>query len=378
MNIDDRNTPEISEVEYDLATLALKGKRFQEAGDMFTALLTKTQTSEAWCGIGLARLGLILEGTTVEEVFFCFEKAKSVGPEKVEDIELVVLQTTMEALTHLYQLYVEAVFASRAAVFKRNLAAVSTAVGGMVTLNSAHKNRVMSSIASASITAFSYDRYLNAKSTGDEMTAFYNKVAKTVEQIKLKVDSFIIEGDKKQELIALVSKNEKWVVETLKTEAQRIAEQKAYHDTTVQNNRSKYIQQKMVELADPGHPFHYAKSEGTRLFTAGKYRKALPVINYALTVYDNDQDLLAMQNKILNRLSAIDMSIGALPFLIIGTTISISFSLDKDGFRNVFIVLTIIGVAILLYLKNQRKANCKAPKPLAPSPIQNTVSNIEE
>ena len=66
-----------SDVEFNLATFDIKGRRFTEAAVKFEALVRTKNSPQAWCGLALSKLGLLINAeVTVDEVFFCFETAK--------------------------------------------------------------------------------------------------------------------------------------------------------------------------------------------------------------------------------------------------------------------------------------------------------------
>jgi tetratricopeptide (TPR) repeat protein len=350
----------VSEVEYDLATLELKGRRFKQAGDQFMELVLKTQSTEAWCGLGLSRLGLILEDTTLEEVFFCFNKAKAAGPDKTAEIEYLVLQTSTEAIGHLYQLYVDAIFRSRAANFRRTMAMVTTAASGIMAVNAANSNRIMGSIAYAGLTALSYDRYLDATASSEQLVALSNRAVKIIEELKAQVQVFITSDNKQLiEFVVCTKEKEKWVVETLKTDAQRAEEQNVIRikKETEENQRlleqkQKLLAQKRAEISDNSeHPFHSAKSEGIRLFKANKYSKALPLINQALLIYEADADLSEVQFQIRSRFIRIDVIVCIIPWFILSLMIGLGLQL---GIGLAFILVTLV-FGILLYYRDKKR-----------------------
>ena len=76
-----------SNVQLDFATLALKGKRYQEAENIYRELAVKENSVEAWLGIGVCALYQIAEGKTIDEVIFCVQKAKSNSPELSSELD---------------------------------------------------------------------------------------------------------------------------------------------------------------------------------------------------------------------------------------------------------------------------------------------------
>jgi hypothetical protein len=76
-----------SNTQLDMATMALKGKRYVEAESMYTQIATQIGSSEAWMGLAICKLYQLAEGRTMDEVVFCVEKAKQISPELRLEIE---------------------------------------------------------------------------------------------------------------------------------------------------------------------------------------------------------------------------------------------------------------------------------------------------
>ena len=74
-------------IQLDLATLALKGKRYSEAEAIYTQIAVQEKSPEAWVGIGICKLYQLANGRTMEEVIYCFEKAKQLNNSLKSDIE---------------------------------------------------------------------------------------------------------------------------------------------------------------------------------------------------------------------------------------------------------------------------------------------------
>ena len=63
--------------DFDIGALALNGKRFHEADEIFNELVKKDKSSAAWYGLALSKAGLFLNDdfATIEE-FFLFSESK--------------------------------------------------------------------------------------------------------------------------------------------------------------------------------------------------------------------------------------------------------------------------------------------------------------
>ena len=73
--------------QLDFATLALKGKRYAEAESIYMQMVNTENSVEAWCGVGICKLYQLTENRTMDEVVFCFEKAKQSNPSLSKEIE---------------------------------------------------------------------------------------------------------------------------------------------------------------------------------------------------------------------------------------------------------------------------------------------------
>lgn len=74
-------------VQLDLATMALKGKRYNEAETIYMQIATQHNSAEAWVGMGICKLYQLAEGRTMDEVVFCLDKAKMLNPAYSAEIE---------------------------------------------------------------------------------------------------------------------------------------------------------------------------------------------------------------------------------------------------------------------------------------------------
>lgn len=220
---------------YDMATMALKGKRFREAEAKFKDLAMKTNSVEAWCGFGLSKYGLILEDVTVAEVFYCFDKARAASnDEGVTDVEVVIQEASSEVANQLYDLYVSTVLATRSAQHRKAVAMVSTVVGGISTLSATSKNRTMGSIASAGFAALSYDTYLKSHTTTAELKQLQDHITKIIEDLKNHV-KVSLSKDKYDSFASMLEKKEAYTIDALKTDDQKVLEKvKSQKEQTIQ------------------------------------------------------------------------------------------------------------------------------------------------
>ena len=122
-----------SSVQLDFATMALKGKRYEEAENIYMQIATQESSAEAWTGLGICKLYQLASGRTVDEAVFCFEKARQISPSLTNEIENTFIATTDLVIKTYAKLLENATIennkAKKAATAGLVLAAASAAFG---------------------------------------------------------------------------------------------------------------------------------------------------------------------------------------------------------------------------------------------------------
>lgn len=93
-------------VQMDLATMALKGKRYNEAESIYMQIATQNNSSEAWVGMGICKLYQLADGRTMDEVVFCLDKAKQLNPEirlEIENQLIINCQILLNAYMNVFE-----------------------------------------------------------------------------------------------------------------------------------------------------------------------------------------------------------------------------------------------------------------------------------
>lgn len=78
----------MSEFLYDKAFMALKSQRYEEAQSSYEQVLQTGYTVDAWTGLGVCKLFQLSKGQKMEEVVYCFDKARNVDGANLEEINL--------------------------------------------------------------------------------------------------------------------------------------------------------------------------------------------------------------------------------------------------------------------------------------------------
>ena len=87
-----------NEIQLDLATMALKGRRYDEAEKLYMEIATNNNSTEAWVGMGVCKLYQLASGRTMDEVVFCFNRAKKMSPQMSDDIDNQLMANTLVIL----------------------------------------------------------------------------------------------------------------------------------------------------------------------------------------------------------------------------------------------------------------------------------------
>lgn len=120
-------------VQMDLATMALKGKRYTEAESIYMQIATQNNSSEAWVGMGICKLYQLADGRTMDEVVFCLDKAKQLNPDirlEIENQLIINCQILLNAYMNVFeQSLVKHKELKKQAMTGAILAGVSMAVG---------------------------------------------------------------------------------------------------------------------------------------------------------------------------------------------------------------------------------------------------------
>lgn len=128
------------EMEIELATLALKARRYKEAEEKFTSISKYESDKTIWLGIGLSKFGQILDNNIpVDEIFYCLNKAKEVDENEAEKdrlvdkvkVENLVLDFSTKVISDLYNLELSIITYSNEAK-KNKVKQLFTKIGGLI------------------------------------------------------------------------------------------------------------------------------------------------------------------------------------------------------------------------------------------------------
>lgn len=334
--------------EFDLATLDLKGKRYADAADKFAGLARTVNNNTAWCGLAISKYGLIMEQVTIEEVFYCFQKALDVSSEEEKpQVRQTVLITSKDVINNLSAAYVDAILAGRKVEMKKFWSGITTAFMAVNTYAGSSQNNALKTVANAGLTAISYDSYKSAKSSEIELAAFAERTRHLIEEIITYTTSFLTE-EERGNFDTFLFENERSIKSLTMTDEQQGQEKKQIDQAKLQV----YILEKEAELKDPDHIFHNLKSDVLELFEAKKYNEALTALGKANAVYTHDSKLIEVYRQIQSAMLVRD---GGLALIILMGTAMLLFSANNGFTEDVQNILIFMTAGCFLWVRFRYK-----------------------
>lgn len=137
------------DTKFDLAILALKGKRYAEAEQLYTTIATEQNSPEAWVGLGFCKLNQLAEGRTIQEVTYCLNKAISINPSIREKVENQFIGNCVVLLSIFINSFDQAIAKDRALKKKAAIGAILTGISVYSGFNSKSTFGMLASFAGA-------------------------------------------------------------------------------------------------------------------------------------------------------------------------------------------------------------------------------------
>lgn len=190
----------MSEFLYDKAIMALKAQRYDEAQSSYEQALQAGYSVEAWTGLGICKMFQIAEGQTMEEVLYCFEKARKVEGADNREIDLKLLQNAqvviLQCAAYAIASINNAIEAEKKAATAALISIASIAVAG---LSNSTGTKIFAGAAAATAAGVAVGQF--GKMTSSKEIAKY--AADLLENIYNNVYGFLIEKDNMEEAVEL-------------------------------------------------------------------------------------------------------------------------------------------------------------------------------
>ena len=326
---------------FDLAAMALKGRRFTEAQDRFTDLASQTNSYIAWCGLAYSKLGLILENVTVEEVFYCFEKGRQSDTSGTNDTEKIAIQSTTDVIRNMFDLCADAESMITKAEKDKNRAMISAVVHTVFMMGSRIEGRSLDSLVSAGFSAVSYGSYLKAGASADELKDLIKRVTGIIDDLKAHLTAFV--QSEKENLTLALEQIEKNRQEYLAISRPTIP---------LPMNTIKATKERTQDiLADSTHEFHLRKADALRLTNLKKDKEALKSVNIGLQFVPDDPELLAAQKEIMTTLENGDWWLWLFPGVY---ALSLLHDRSSDNFMALCLVAGVVYGISKVRIKNRK------------------------
>ena len=204
----------MSEFLYDKAIMALKAQRYDEAQSSYEQALQVGYSVEAWTGLGVCKMFQIAEGQTMEEVLYCFEKARKVEGADNREIDLKLLQYAQVVILQCGAYAIVAIKNALDAEKKAATAAIisiaSIAVGS---LSNSTGTKILAGAAAATAAGVAVGQF--GKMTSSKEIAKF--AADLLEEIYSNVYGFLLEKDKMEEAVELKETTDRLCNEIIET-----------------------------------------------------------------------------------------------------------------------------------------------------------------
>lgn len=194
--------------------MALKAQRYDEAQSSYEQALQVGYSVEAWTGLGVCKMFQIAEGQTMEEVLYCFEKARKVEGADNREIDLKLLQyaqvVILQCGAYAISSIKNALDAEKKAATAALISIASIAVGS---LSNSTGTKILAGAAAATAAGVAVGQF--GKMTSSKEIAKF--AADLLEDIYNNVYGFLLEKDKMEEAVELKETTDRLCNEIIET-----------------------------------------------------------------------------------------------------------------------------------------------------------------
>tara|TARA_B100000131_G_C17998887_1_gene565698 strand:- start:121 stop:903 length:783 start_codon:yes stop_codon:yes gene_type:complete len=169
----------------DKAFMAVKAQRYEEAMLSYENSLEKKASVEAWVGLGIAKLFQLLDNQTMEEVIFCFTRAKEVGTKNDQlqiEQDLINYSTIVveRGVSYCLQLIEEIQAAEKAAAN----AAIITALASVASFSSSGRSSIISGVAAGAAGGVTAGKLKEVQSSKEAALLTIDMIKSVIEGLK--------------------------------------------------------------------------------------------------------------------------------------------------------------------------------------------------
>ena len=193
----------MSDFQFDKAFMAVKAQRYEEAQNAYEKALDRASSVEGWTGLGICKLFQLSDNQTMEEVIFCFNKAKEVesADSKEIDLQLISYSTLVieQYTNYSINLITKLIEAEQAQKDAAIISATSLVVGGLSDSGTMKTLSGIAAGAAAGVTVGKFGEIANIKEAGQFALNLIN-------DIHTNVNDFLVDNSKISEATALNSR----------------------------------------------------------------------------------------------------------------------------------------------------------------------------
>jgi tetratricopeptide (TPR) repeat protein len=137
----------MTEFLFDKAALALSAQRFDEAQQCFEKILEFEYSQKAWCGLGTCKIFQLAKGISLDEAFFCFNKAIDAPNSNRTEVQEFVTGTILAVMQFYTDYAVQSIQNILEAKKQQRRAIAISAASFLVNRNSSGTVKFVSGIA---------------------------------------------------------------------------------------------------------------------------------------------------------------------------------------------------------------------------------------
>ena len=181
----------MSEFQFDRAFMAVKAKRYDEAQSAYEKALDSKYTVEGWTGLGICKLFQLADNQTMEEVIYCFSKAKEVEGANIREIDLQLISYShlvIEQLTGYCLALIERIIVAEKEKMK---AAITATVASSIFSDAKSRSTIMiSGVVAGAAAGVAYGKMaeINDKKQAGQFTL------NIISEINNHVNSFLLDN----------------------------------------------------------------------------------------------------------------------------------------------------------------------------------------
>ena len=186
------------------AFMAVKAQRFEEAQGAYETALSKEATVEAWTGLGVCKIFQLLQDQTMEEVVYCFAKAKEVPGADIKEIDTKLISYSSLVIEQGVAYYLSLMEQIKQAQKDATKAIVTSAISAYVASNSKSLGGtiVSSGVAAAAGVAVGKLGDINGAETAGQLTA------NMLDQVVTHLINHLVETENTEELNKFLNRSQ--------------------------------------------------------------------------------------------------------------------------------------------------------------------------